>query len=383
MSANLEAVGSLFSCRQRFSGRVGDSFSLWDGMVSGNNVELVIGSLLVQRWRCNDWPEGHFATIRYEIEPCSLDRFEGTRVLCVQRNLPSDRMRDVKQRQRLFWRKLHAEPVESIQQTVYFREPPSDIFEMFQRCGNASGFLAVGSLVRQSDMFYSLFRLNEWPPEHYSKLKIDLMQLGDRDVRTKKETKLSLLWENVPAGHSKELLELWDRFFWRRMNGVVSADTLRYSIIFNFVSPSELYENLLNFSKFTKKRCEFTDQIGEEFHLFNDLVRGKNLKLMKNRIIFQRWRFSDWPEGHWSTVRFLLKELVQRQGKERAITTKLLFTQEGIPLKCLSNVRKFWEKFWTKFRNSKGGIAEGTKAHVLDLTKKAFRVSSIVPESQR
>jgi hypothetical protein len=75
--------------------------------------------------------------------------------------------------------------------------------------------------------------------------------MGDRDVRNKKEVKVVLLHENIPRSKIKNLGDVWDKNFWKRMKGVL-VTTINQSIIFNNVTPSEVYENLLNIGKFTK-----------------------------------------------------------------------------------------------------------------------------------
>ncbi|XP_059290847.1 uncharacterized protein LOC132044372 [Lycium ferocissimum] len=42
----------------RISKEVGGKFSIFDGSVTGSNVELQEGKLLVQKWRFGSWPDG-------------------------------------------------------------------------------------------------------------------------------------------------------------------------------------------------------------------------------------------------------------------------------------------------------------------------------------
>lgn len=63
----------------RISGKVGGKFSVWDGYIHGENVELVPGKLIVQRWRPTeaDWPEAYYSTVRFELSKVP----KGTRVV--------------------------------------------------------------------------------------------------------------------------------------------------------------------------------------------------------------------------------------------------------------------------------------------------------------
>jgi activator of HSP90 ATPase len=47
----------------------GGAFSLFDGYISGRNIELIPGKRLVQAWRAANWPEGQYSIIRFELTP--------------------------------------------------------------------------------------------------------------------------------------------------------------------------------------------------------------------------------------------------------------------------------------------------------------------------
>jgi len=49
------------------SKEVGGPVSLFQGGISGRNVELVPGRRVVQAWRSNAWPEGVYSIIRFEL----------------------------------------------------------------------------------------------------------------------------------------------------------------------------------------------------------------------------------------------------------------------------------------------------------------------------
>lgn len=48
---------------------VGGAFSLFDGHIVGRNVELIPNKRIVQAWRTNDWPEGIYSIVRFELTP--------------------------------------------------------------------------------------------------------------------------------------------------------------------------------------------------------------------------------------------------------------------------------------------------------------------------
>lgn len=49
------------------SQEVGGEVSLFGGAISARNVELVPGKRVVQAWRSNDWPEGVYSIVRFEL----------------------------------------------------------------------------------------------------------------------------------------------------------------------------------------------------------------------------------------------------------------------------------------------------------------------------
>jgi uncharacterized protein YndB with AHSA1/START domain len=46
----------------------GAPFSLFDGHITGRNVELVPGRRLVQAWRAASWPEGVYSIVNFSLE---------------------------------------------------------------------------------------------------------------------------------------------------------------------------------------------------------------------------------------------------------------------------------------------------------------------------
>ena len=51
----------------QISSEIGGASSLFGGAISALNVELVPGKRVVQAWRSNDWPEGVYSIVRFEL----------------------------------------------------------------------------------------------------------------------------------------------------------------------------------------------------------------------------------------------------------------------------------------------------------------------------
>jgi activator of HSP90 ATPase len=76
---------------------------------------------------------------------------------------------------------------------------------------------------------------------------------------------------------------------------------------------------------FTQSDCAVSPAPGADFHLFSGNIHGTNVEMDPGRLIVQRWRFRNWPEGVFSTLRIELAE--PEHG-----TTVLSLTQTGVPV---------------------------------------------------
>ena len=51
----------------------GGAFSMFGGMISGRNIELLPGQRLVQAWRAGNWPEGVYSIVKFELKAQGAD----------------------------------------------------------------------------------------------------------------------------------------------------------------------------------------------------------------------------------------------------------------------------------------------------------------------
>ena len=86
-----------------FEKKVGGKFSAWDGDLEGENIELVDGKKIVQKWRSDDWPEGHCSTLTLGLEA----EGDGTKLTLTQDNVPDDKFDDINSG----WRQYYWEPM--------------------------------------------------------------------------------------------------------------------------------------------------------------------------------------------------------------------------------------------------------------------------------
>ena len=111
-------------------------------------------------------------------------------------------------------------------------------------------------------------------------------------------------------------------------------------------SPHDIYEALMDSKKhaaFTGAGAKISREVGGVFTAHDGYIEGTNLELVKDKKIVQRWRGSDWPAGHFSTVTYLLKPT---EGG-----TKLMFSQKGVPTDQVKNISDGWkEYYWTPLK---------------------------------
>ena len=117
--------------------------------------------------------------------------------------------------------------------------------------------------------------------------------------------------------------------------------TIRQSVTFK-ATPHAVYEALMDsrlHAKFTGAKASISRKVGGKFSAHNGYIRGKNLELVPDKKIVQKWTCTDWPKGHYSTATFLLKK--SKGG------TQLAFTQEGVPEKFYKSISQGWhDHYW-------------------------------------
>ena len=116
--------------------------------------------------------------------------------------------------------------------------------------------------------------------------------------------------------------------------------TIRQSVTFK-TSPHEVYEALMDsrkHSEFTGSKVQISRKIGSEFRVYSGDIQGVNLELVPDQKIVQSWRYSDWPEGHYSKATFSLREVPGG--------TRLTFTQTGVPEEFYDDIKQGWHDYY-------------------------------------
>lgn len=64
---NSERHSEFTGAEAQIEDKIGGKISAWDEYIEGENVELIPGKKIVQRWRAADWPENHYSIATFEF----------------------------------------------------------------------------------------------------------------------------------------------------------------------------------------------------------------------------------------------------------------------------------------------------------------------------
>jgi ketosteroid isomerase-like protein len=80
-------------------------FSLYGGQITGKTLELDTNRLIVQAWRAENWPKGHYSQVMFTLEPG--DNGRQTQLSLMQTGVPADKFEDINQGWRkYYWSKM-------------------------------------------------------------------------------------------------------------------------------------------------------------------------------------------------------------------------------------------------------------------------------------
>jgi activator of HSP90 ATPase len=77
----------------KMSAKVGGIFSAYNGYITGKNIKLEPGKLIIQSWHAADWAEGHQSTVVYALQKIKT----GTKLSFSHTDVPREHFEDIKQ----------------------------------------------------------------------------------------------------------------------------------------------------------------------------------------------------------------------------------------------------------------------------------------------
>jgi activator of HSP90 ATPase len=120
----------------------------------------------------------------------------------------------------------------------------------------------------------------------------------------------------------------------------MKTKTIHQTVTFK-ANQHAVYETLMVSKKHAKlvgADAKIIKKVGAKFSIYDGEIEGVNLELVPDKKIVQSWRYSDWPEGHYSKATFLLEEI--KDG------TKLTFTQTDVPEDLYADVSQGWKDYY-------------------------------------
>jgi activator of HSP90 ATPase len=108
-------------------------------------------------------------------------------------------------------------------------------------------------------------------------------------------------------------------------------------------TPHQVYEALMDsaqHAQFSGATAHISRQVGGEFSTYDGYIQGRNVELVPDARIVQRWRASDWPEGVDSEITFELTALPSG--------TRLRFTHRGVPDEQHDAIKQGWIDYYWK-----------------------------------
>ncbi len=103
--------------------------------------------------------------------------------------------------------------------------------------------------------------------------------------------------------------------------------------------PNKVWEALTNqeeIKKWSGANAEMDENIGTNFKLWNGDIFGKNIEVIKNKKLVQRWYSGKWNKP--SIVTFNLKI---KHGK-----TEVELIHKDVPEEEISNIEKGWKEYY-------------------------------------
>jgi activator of HSP90 ATPase len=124
------------------------------------------------------------------------------------------------------------------------------------------------------------------------------------------------------------------------------STTIRQTVTFD-APPHAVFEALLDSKKhaaFTGSRASLSRKVGGRISAWDGYIEGKNLRIIKDKVIVQSWRTTDFRESEADsqiTFRF----------SKKGTGTRLLFVHTKVPDRLAEEFRQGWiDNYWVPLK---------------------------------
>ncbi|MFY8035493.1 MAG: SRPBCC domain-containing protein [Flexibacteraceae bacterium] len=124
----------------------------------------------------------------------------------------------------------------------------------------------------------------------------------------------------------------------RTISEVIYFENVSASYLFNLYTDATLHTEV------TGAPVNISNKLGDAFSAYSGFCIGENLDIIKDKLIIQTWRTSDWPIGTDDSI--VIIRLVPEQNN-----CHLYLTHENIPEHLAEGLRAGWHQFyWDKWK---------------------------------
>ena len=130
------------------------------------------------------------------------------------------------------------------------------------------------------------------------------------------------------------------------------AKNIVQNLLFKNVKPKALYDLYMNAKKHsavTGAPAKISARIGSKFSAHGDYITGENVQLIKDSLIVQTWRGSDWDKADPDSI-----FIIQLEPKGKNVLLHAIHA--GVPDKHAEHLGKGWyEHYWEPWEKSLAG----------------------------
>jgi activator of HSP90 ATPase len=130
------------------------------------------------------------------------------------------------------------------------------------------------------------------------------------------------------------------------------AKTIVQKLVFKNTTPKVLYDLYMDAKKHTMiagAPCEISAKEGTKYSVHGGYISGKNLQLVKDKLIVQTWRAQTWDKNDVDSI-FIIH--LEQKGKDVALQA----IHANVPDKHVEGVKKGWTgHYWGPWKQHIAG----------------------------
>ncbi|MEO8151262.1 MAG: SRPBCC domain-containing protein [Bacteroidia bacterium] len=130
------------------------------------------------------------------------------------------------------------------------------------------------------------------------------------------------------------------------------AKTIEQKVVFKNTTPNALYNLYMDpkqHSMITGGPAKISEKVGSAFSAHGDYITGKNLHLVKDKLIVQTWRAQGWDKDDVDSI-FMIR--LEPKGKDVVLHA----VHANLPDKAVASVDKGWhDHYWKPWKQHLAG----------------------------